>query len=124
MKDFMKEYPDVTRVEMIDANGRAYTAYDATDVIVALQDDGRTLKIMHKGTPDSLPTREHVTSFGKELNKFFQNVSEEDIQAMGLVAPGMTVADVDFTEYEPLAQEVAEDMLKSAKKRKKSDEQE
>lgn len=123
MKDFMKEYPDVTRVEMIDANGRAYTAYDATDVIVALQDDGRTLKIMHKGTPDSMPTREHVTSFGKELNKFFQNVSEEDLKELGF-EPGDTLDNVFSTDYEAVARETAEDMMKSDENRKKSDEQE
>lgn len=123
MKDFMKEYPDVTRVEMIDANGRAYTAYDATDVIVALQDDGRTLKIMHKGTPDSMPTQEHVIAFGKELNSFFQNLSEEDLKELGF-EPGDTLDNVFSTDYEAVAREAAEDMMKSDENRKKSDEQE
>lgn len=79
MKDSQQEYPNVTRVEMIDANGRAYTAYDATDVILALQDDGRTLKIMHTGTGDSSPTTEHVTSFGQDLNNFLQSAEYEEL---------------------------------------------
>lgn len=38
-------YPNVTRVEVIDNDGRAYTKYDVTSVVSQLQDDGKTLKI-------------------------------------------------------------------------------
>ena len=42
----------VTRVEVIQHsepyNGRAYTNYDAKDVEIQLQDDGKTLKIFLK----------------------------------------------------------------------------
>jgi hypothetical protein len=35
----------ITRVEVIDENGRSYTKYGVTDVQLILQDDERTLKI-------------------------------------------------------------------------------
>lgn len=35
----------VTRVEVIDENGRSYSNHNAKEVYVSLQDDGRTLKI-------------------------------------------------------------------------------
>lgn len=38
-------YHNVTRVEVIDNDGRAYTKYDVTSVVSQLQDDGKTLKI-------------------------------------------------------------------------------
>ena len=44
--------PKVTRVEVIQQspphNGRAYTNYDAKDVEIQYQDDGKTLKIFLK----------------------------------------------------------------------------
>ena len=36
---------DVTRVEVIDEEGRSYVNTDASDVVVHLQDEGRTLKV-------------------------------------------------------------------------------
>lgn len=38
------DFSKVTRVEVIDSDGRAYVAYDVQPTIV-LQDDGRTLKV-------------------------------------------------------------------------------
>lgn len=35
----------VTRVEVIDDRGRAYTMWDVTNVELSLQDDERTLKV-------------------------------------------------------------------------------
>jgi hypothetical protein len=35
----------VTRVEVIDGDGRSYTNTDVKNVRLALQDDGRTLKV-------------------------------------------------------------------------------
>ena len=35
----------VTRLEVIDENGRSYTKYQISDVKFSLQDDARTLKI-------------------------------------------------------------------------------
>lgn len=40
--------PKVTRVEVIDSNGRIYTQYDAKDVWISVQDDERTLKVFLK----------------------------------------------------------------------------
>ena len=42
----IKEYPNVTRVEVI-GNGREYIRYGCADVKISLQDDGKTLKIFH-----------------------------------------------------------------------------
>ncbi len=43
----------VTRVEVIDENGRAYTNWNVKEVIASLQDNERTLKLFisekHKG---------------------------------------------------------------------------
>ena len=38
------DFSKVTRVEVIDSDGRAYVAYDVQPTIM-LQDDGRTLKV-------------------------------------------------------------------------------
>lgn len=41
-------FPDVTRVEVIDSTGRAYTQWDVKDVQMSFQDEGRTIKIFLK----------------------------------------------------------------------------
>jgi hypothetical protein len=43
--DFLKNYPEVTRVEVITGNEREFVCYDCSKVQVSLQDDGRTLKV-------------------------------------------------------------------------------
>jgi len=43
--DFIKDYPDVTRVEVITSNGREFVQYECSNVQVSLQDDGRTIKL-------------------------------------------------------------------------------
>ena len=43
--DFIKSYPDVTRVEVITNNGREYVRYECSNVQVSLQDDGQTIKV-------------------------------------------------------------------------------
>jgi len=46
MPDFdSKLFEKVTRVEVIDANGRSYVIYGVGDILLSLQDDDRTLKI-------------------------------------------------------------------------------
>lgn len=45
MSDTMKSNNIVTRVEVIDGTGRAYVKTKLQEVILAYQDDGRTLKI-------------------------------------------------------------------------------
>ena len=41
-------FPEITRVEVIDSTGRAYTKWDVKDVEMSIQDDGRTMKIFLK----------------------------------------------------------------------------
>lgn len=43
--DFIKCYPDVTRVEVITNNGRDFVQYECSNVQVSLQDDGQTIKV-------------------------------------------------------------------------------
>jgi hypothetical protein len=43
--DFLKNYPDVTRVEVITNDGREFVRYGCSTVQVSLQDDGRTIKV-------------------------------------------------------------------------------
>lgn len=45
---FRSPYHDVTRVEVIDADGRSYTNHKVQNVELSLQDDGRTLKVFIK----------------------------------------------------------------------------
>ena len=43
--DFLKSYPEVTRVEVITNWGRETVYSECSNVKVSLQDDGRTLKV-------------------------------------------------------------------------------
>jgi hypothetical protein len=43
--DFLKNYPDVTRVEVINGSERGLVRYACSNVQVSLQDDGQTLKV-------------------------------------------------------------------------------
>jgi hypothetical protein len=43
--EYMLAHEKVTRVELIENSGRVYVKYGVGDVITALQDDGRTLKL-------------------------------------------------------------------------------
>lgn len=47
-QDGLFTFPGVTRVELIDDTGRAYTTYNAHEVMVSVQDNGRTLKVFLK----------------------------------------------------------------------------
>ena len=52
---FEKGYPSfeaVNRVEVIDNTGRKYVKYDVKYVGLDLQDDGKTLKVFVKYTPE------------------------------------------------------------------------
>jgi|TARA_B110000503_G_scaffold20754_1_gene31350 hypothetical protein len=44
MDDEMINYPDITRLEVID-DGRELVKYDLKNVQISIQDDGRTMKI-------------------------------------------------------------------------------
>ena len=50
--DFIKNYPDVTRVEVIGSEGREYVRYECSNVQVSLQDDGQTIKVFLFSTYD------------------------------------------------------------------------
>ena len=50
--DFLKNYPEVTRVEVITNNGREFVRYECSDVQVSLQDDGQTIKVFLFSTYD------------------------------------------------------------------------
>ena len=39
------EFPRVTRVEVVDHNGRSYSEWNIHSVKASIQDDGQTLKI-------------------------------------------------------------------------------
>ena len=43
--DFLKNYPEVTRVEVINGSERELVRYGCSNVQVSLQDDGKTLKV-------------------------------------------------------------------------------
>ena len=43
--DFLKSYPEVTRVELITNWGREVVLLDCSNVKISLQDDGRTIKV-------------------------------------------------------------------------------
>jgi len=43
--DFLKNYPEVTRVEVITSNGREFVQYECSNVQISLQDDGQTIKV-------------------------------------------------------------------------------
>lgn len=43
--DYIKNYPYITRVEVIGKNGREYVQYNCSNVQVSEQDEGRTLKV-------------------------------------------------------------------------------
>lgn len=50
--DFIKDYPEVTRVEVIGSNGREYVRYECSNVQVSLQDGGQTVKVFLFSTYD------------------------------------------------------------------------
>ena len=50
--DFLKSYPDVTRVEVVTSEGREFVRYECSNVQVSLQDDGQTIKVFLFSTYD------------------------------------------------------------------------
>lgn len=47
----------VTRVEVIDDNGRSYSLHTASNVVVQLQDRDRTLKVFTNGIAQMVPKK-------------------------------------------------------------------
>ena len=50
--DFLKNYPEVTRVEVINGSERELVRYECSNVQVSLQDDGETIKVFLFSTYD------------------------------------------------------------------------
>jgi hypothetical protein len=50
--DFLKNYPEVTRVEVVTPEGREFVRYECSNVQVSLQDDGQTIKVFLFSTYD------------------------------------------------------------------------
>ncbi len=50
--DFLKNYPEVTRVEVINGSERELVRYECSNVQVSLQDDGQTIKLFLFSTYD------------------------------------------------------------------------
>lgn len=44
-KKSQQMFPEVTRVEVIDSNGRVYSEWKSKNVWISIQDEGRTLKV-------------------------------------------------------------------------------
>jgi hypothetical protein len=74
--DFLKNYPEVTRVEVITDDGREFVRYDCHNVQLSLQDDGRTLKVFLK--QEQISEEENEVRF-KECLRAINNLKSEDI---------------------------------------------
>ena len=78
----------VTRVEVIDANGRSYTSYNADQVHISVQDNGKTLKIFHTGDTSHSMRNDHAQSLGalmtddlEQWRELSQQIAEETFHA-------------------------------------------
>jgi hypothetical protein len=74
--DFLKNYPEVTRVEVITDDGREFVRYDCSNVQMSLQDDGRTLKVFLK--QEQISEEENEVRF-KECLKAINNLKSGEI---------------------------------------------
>ena len=74
--DFLKNYPEVTRVEVITDDGREFVRYDCHNVQVSLQDDGRTLKVFLK--QEQISEEENEVRF-KECLRAINNLKPGEI---------------------------------------------
>ncbi len=74
--DFLKNYPEVTRVEVITDEGREFVRYDCNNVQLSLQDDGRTLKVFLK--QEQISEEENEVRF-KECLRAINNLKPGDI---------------------------------------------
>ena len=75
--DFLKNYPEVTRVEVVTDNGREFVQHDCTNVQVSLQDDGRTIKVFLK--QEQISEEENERRF-KECMKWINNLKPGEIR--------------------------------------------
>jgi hypothetical protein len=74
--DFLKSYPDVTRVEVITNDGREFVRYDCNNVQVSLQDDRRTIKVFLE--QEQISEEENERRF-REYMKMLTNSQPGDI---------------------------------------------
>ena len=74
--DFLKNYLEVTRVEVITDDGREFVRHDCHNVQLSLQDDGRTLKVFLK--QEQISEEENEVRF-KECLKAINNLKPGDI---------------------------------------------
>jgi hypothetical protein len=74
--DFLRNYPEVTRVEVITDDGREFVRYDCHNVQLSLQDDGRTLKVFLK--QEQISEEENEVRF-KECLKAINNLKPGEI---------------------------------------------
>ena len=75
--DFIKNYPGVTRVEVVTDNGREFVQHDCTNVQVSLQDDGKTIKVFLK--QEQISEEENERRF-KECMKWINNLEPGEIR--------------------------------------------
>ncbi len=74
--DFLKNYPEVTRIEVITDDGREFVRYGCSNVQVSLQDEGRTLKVFLK--QEQISEEENERRF-RECMKTISNLKPGDI---------------------------------------------
>ena len=74
--DFLKNYPEVTRVEVITDDGREFVRYDCHDLQLSLQDDRRTLKVFLK--QEQISEEENEVRF-KDCLRAINNLKPGDI---------------------------------------------
>jgi hypothetical protein len=74
--DFLRNFPNVTRVEVITDDGREFVRYDCSNVQVSLQDGGRTVKVFLK--QEQISEEENERRF-EECMEWINNLEPGDI---------------------------------------------
>lgn len=69
----------VTRVEVIDENGRAWTTYNASNVLISMQDNDRTLKIFLKSNKPE-PEEKKCYAFRDEHACWYENPTSDKLR--------------------------------------------
>jgi hypothetical protein len=78
--DFLKSYPEVTRVELITNWGRKVVELGCSNVKVSLQDNGRTIKVFMM-EEDQISEEENERRFIKCM-EFIDSMKPGDIEKM------------------------------------------
>jgi hypothetical protein len=74
--DFLRNFPNVTRVEVITDDGREFVRHGCSNVQVSLQDDGRTIKVFLK--QEQISEEENERRF-EECMEWINNLEPGDI---------------------------------------------